>query len=63
MLGLPVVYFPIQNWLESYANRISITADLMVLPILLLMVITIGTIGYQSVKTATANPSKSLRSE
>lgn len=63
VLGLPVVYFAIQNWLESYANRISITADLMVLPILLLMLITIGTIGYQSVKTATANPSKSLRSE
>ncbi len=63
VIGLPLVYFVIQNWLENYAYRISISADLLLLPILLLIVIAIGTVSYQSLRAAIVNPSRSLRTE
>ncbi len=63
VIGLPLVYFALQNWLEGYANRISITADLFLVPIILLLLITLATISYQSFLAATNNPTKSLRTE
>ncbi len=63
VIGLPLVYLSMQNWLDDYTNRISITLDLMVVPIIVLMLITILTIGFQSMRAALANPTSSLRDE
>ncbi len=63
VIGIPAVYFAIKNWLEGYAYRINISVDLMVLPIMILMLIAIVTISYQSFRAALSNPTNSLRSE
>ena len=63
MVGIPVLYLTIDKWLGDFAYRINITADLFLIPLLLLMVIMILTIGYQSVTAARSNPVDSLRSE
>ena len=63
VIGLPLVYLAIQNWLDDYTNRISITLDLMIVPVVVLMLITLLTIGYQSISAALTNPTSSLRNE
>ncbi|MFY0625945.1 MAG: ABC transporter permease [Reichenbachiella sp.] len=62
-IGLPLVYLAISSWLESYAYRISISYELILLPIVLLMFVTVLTIGFQSLRAAMTNPASSLRSE
>ncbi|MEP1097636.1 MAG: ABC transporter permease [Cyclobacteriaceae bacterium] len=62
-VGLPAIYYIIDYWLENYAYRIAISADLFVVPVVLLVVIALGTVSYQSIRAAVANPISSLRTE
>ncbi|MFI5162190.1 MAG: ABC transporter permease [Sphingobacteriales bacterium] len=63
LVAFPISWYLMSNWLQSFAYRISMSADVFVLAGLATIVITILTISYQSVKAALANPVKSLRSE
>ncbi|MBS1603140.1 MAG: ABC transporter permease [Bacteroidetes bacterium] len=51
------------RWLQDYAYRITIGADVFVIAGAALMLLTILTVGLQSLRAATANPVESLRSE
>jgi len=51
------------RWLQDYAYRVSIGADVFLLAGAGLMVVTVLTVGLQSVKAAMVNPVESLRSE
>jgi putative ABC transport system permease protein len=62
-IAIPVAYFLLQNWLKDYAFHIEIGVWFFLLPLLLIIVIALITVVYQSVKAALANPVKSLRSE
>ncbi len=59
----PVVYFALNQWLSDFAYRINITFDLLLLPVVVLTVIMLLTISYQSFRAAVANPAASLRKE
>ena len=63
MLGAPLVYFIMDGWLSNYAFRIDL--PLWILPIagVLLLLITICTVGLQTARAARANPIKALRAE
>jgi len=63
VMAVPVAYFLLQNWLNDYAFHIQIGIWFFLFPILLIMVIALITVLYQSVKAAIANPVKSLRTE
>ncbi|MEM9325693.1 MAG: FtsX-like permease family protein, partial [Bacteroidota bacterium] len=63
VIGIPLVYFGLRRWLDGYATRIDITVDLLLLPVVLLLFITLITISYQSFTAASSNPTKSLRTE
>ncbi len=60
---LPVIYFVIKHWLENYAYRMEIRWWLLLLPVLLVWLLALVTISLQTIKTALANPVKSLRYE
>jgi len=62
-VAIPVAYFLLQNWLKDYAFHIEIGIWFFLLPLLLIIVIALITVLYQSLKAALANPSKSLRTE
>ncbi len=63
VIGVPLVYLATSKWLEDFATRISFSVDLILIPVMVLIVITLLTISYQSLKAATNNPTRSLRSE
>jgi predicted permease len=62
-IAFPLVYLGMHRWLDSFAYRTSITADVFVWTGLSALTITLLTIGYQALKAASMNPVESLRSE
>ncbi|HEV7334199.1 MAG TPA: ABC transporter permease [Flavisolibacter sp.] len=62
-IAIPVTYFLLQQWLQNYAYKTSITAWMFVLPALLILIVAIITVTTQTLKTASANPVKNLRTE
>ncbi len=63
MLALPVAYLLMQKWLENYAFRVEITWWMLLIPVLLVSLIALLTISFQTIKAALANPVESLRYE
>ena len=63
LIAAPVGYFVMHNWLENFAYQIRIGGNIFIIAIFSSFVIAACTIAYQSVKTALANPVKSLRTE
>ncbi len=62
-IATPIAYFFIKRWLEAYTYRIDIQCWVFVLAGCFAIVITLLTVGFQSLKSALANPVKSLRTE
>jgi putative ABC transport system permease protein len=63
LIAVPAAYFILQNWLKDYAFHVQIGVWFFVLPVVLIVVIALLTVLYQSLKAALANPVKSLRTE
>jgi putative ABC transport system permease protein len=63
VLAVPVSWYLVSQWLEAYAFRIDLDLFIWFIPILVLVVIALLTIGYQTTKAALANPVKALKSE
>ncbi|QJD97125.1 FtsX-like permease family protein [Mucilaginibacter robiniae] len=63
LIAIPVAWWCMSQWLQSFAYRTSISWWMFALSGLIAMVIALGTIGFQAVKAAVLNPVKSLRSE
>ncbi len=63
VIATPVSWYFMNNWLQGYAYRTEIHWWHFALAIFTIMGVTLLTIGYQTLKAATTNPVKSLRSE
>jgi putative ABC transport system permease protein len=53
----------LKEWLQGYAFQTDITIWMFVLPAMIIMVVAMITISIQTIKAASANPVKSLRTE
>ena len=62
-ISIPIGYIFLNKWLANFANHINIGAALFLVPMLIVFVLTLVTVGYQVLKTANTNPSDSLRCE
>ena len=62
-IAIPVAWWLMNNWLQTFAYRIDIRWWMMVLGGLLALLIVGVTVGIQSFKSAVVNPIKSLRAE
>jgi len=62
-IAAPITYYLIQQWLENFAFKISISPWMFIFPAILILLIAIITISTQTIKAASANPVKSLRTE
>jgi len=51
------------NWLNDFAYHVQISADIFLIAGMAIILITLLTISFQSIKAAIANPVKSLRTE
>jgi putative ABC transport system permease protein len=63
VIASPVTYWLLTKWLESFSYRISISLQIFVVGALIAMSIALATISYHAVRSARANPVKSLRHE
>lgn len=63
LIALPLGWYFMNLWLQNFSYRIKISWQLLALSAVLVIVIAILTVSYQSIKAAIANPVKSLRTE
>ncbi len=63
VIASPIAYYFMQRWLEDFTYRIDIQWWVFVLAGGFALIITLLTVGFQSIKSALANPVKSLRTE
>ncbi|MBS1597380.1 MAG: ABC transporter permease [Bacteroidetes bacterium] len=63
VIAIPVSWFAINSWLQSFAYHVSVGWGIFVVASLIALFIAWFTVGYESVKAALANPVKSLRTE
>jgi putative ABC transport system permease protein len=63
MLAAPVAWFGVAWWLKNYSYRTEIGVVVYIAAGLFALTIAWLTMGYQSIKAATSNPIKSLRTE
>jgi putative ABC transport system permease protein len=62
-LAVPAAWYMAEKWLESFAYRISIDPLVFLMAVLVALVSTLVTIGYQTLRAASADPVNSLRHE
>ena len=63
VIALPLTWWGTKEWLSSFAFRIGMEWDLFVVPVVVLMIIALGTVSLQILRGANINPAKILRSE
>ena len=63
VFALPIAYYGMNKWLQTFAFKIKITPDIYILSALFSIFIAIITVFYQSVKAAKRNPADALRYE
>ena len=63
IIAMPVGWYAMAKWLEDFSYRIDIPWWIFVLAAFLAVLISVFTVGFQSVKAAIVNPVKSLRTE
>ena len=63
VLAVPVVYYAMDRWLDTFPYHTNIGLGTFALAGLLALLIAIVTISYQAVKAAIANPVEALRYE
>jgi putative ABC transport system permease protein len=63
VIAIPLAWVSMDKWLSNYAYRIPITIWIFLASVVMAVLVALGTISYQAIKAASANPVKSLRAE
>lgn len=59
----PVAYFLISRWLENYAFHISLNGNLVLIPLLLIVMVSLVSVSYYILKAAKYNPVDIIRND
>jgi len=62
-IAIPAAYYFMSTWLQHYSYRVNLDWWVFASAAFGAMLITVLTVSYQSIRSALANPVKSLRSE
>lgn len=63
LLAAPIAWFAMNEWLSEFAYRIELSVWIFLAGVGVTLLIALVTVGYRSLRAATANPVKSLRYE
>jgi ABC-type antimicrobial peptide transport system permease subunit len=63
VIAWPIAYVVMEKWLENFAYRVTIGAAPFILAAVMALVISQLTVGYQTIRAATANPVEALKYE
>lgn len=63
LIAAPIAWFAMNEWLSEFAYRIELSVWIFLAGVGVTLLIALVTVGYRSLRAATANPVKSLRYE
>jgi len=63
LIAMPLIGMAMHNWLLNYAIHTSLSPSVFIASGALILMLTLATVSYQTLRAALANPVKSLRSE
>ena len=63
IIAVPIGYYAMHTWLQSFAYRISIQWWMFLIAAMTAILIALITVSFQAIKAAVANPVRSLRTE
>ena len=63
LIAIPLAWFAANQWLQNYPYRFPLSWEIFAIAGVLVIVIALVTVSFQALRTALANPVKSLRSE
>ncbi|WP_020533441.1 ABC transporter permease [Flexithrix dorotheae] len=63
IIGIPLSNYLITEWLSGFANRIEINWLIYIIPTIIVFMIGLLAVGSQTIKAASANPTKVLRND
>jgi putative ABC transport system permease protein len=63
MIGFPLSWIAMNSWLDGFAYRTSIGAEVFIIAGISMIILALVTVSYQSLRAALTNPVKSLRTE
>jgi len=63
LIAIPLAWFAANKWLQNYPYRIGLSWQIFALAGVLVIFIALATVSFQAIRTALANPAKSLRTE
>ena len=63
IIATPLAYYFMENWLQDFTYRISISWWIFVGAGIVTLFVTLATVSIQAIKAATANPVDALRTE
>ncbi len=63
VIASPIAYWLMNKWLQNFIYRINISGWMFLAAAFAAVLIAVGTVSFQAIKAAVANPVKSLRTE
>ena len=63
LISLPLVYLGAQRWLNNFAFHAGISWIALITPAIILLIISLATISFRTIRTGSANLSRAIRSE
>jgi putative ABC transport system permease protein len=63
VFGVPLTYYLMDLWLSNFAYRVDMNWTLFLMASAIVFIVAILTVSYQTLRSAKANPSKTLRYE
>lgn len=63
LIAIPLAWYASNQWLQNYPYRISLSWPIFAIAGVLVIFIALATVSFQAIRTAFANPVKSLRTE
>ncbi|HEY4207488.1 MAG TPA: hypothetical protein VGM31_11775, partial [Puia sp.] len=63
VIAVPITWWAMENWLEKYTFRISISPWVFLLVGMVILLLTLAVVCLNTLKAAVRNPVKSLRME
>jgi len=61
IIGTPIAWYVMNEWLNGFTFREPIASDILIISGLIVGVIALTTVAWQSIKAAVANPVENLR--
>lgn len=63
LIGLPIAYWFMNDWLDTFVYRTSISIFLILMPVIAAAILTLLAISYQTIKATRVNPVECLKDE